>query len=197
MIDSIKTIESLFPTIVYRSYDNNFPLLRDEIITDIYKIKEHDEGGVIKSNEGGWQSSSSLEQGVFKRHNQYVCDRIHDTLPLEITDRYGIQSVWATVNAPGDFNWPHFHTEALLSGVMWIKISPTSGNIRFENPNEYIESPNILRTTEKTQIETKNILAMEYSPREGEMMIFPAWLKHAVLPNRSTSDRISLAFNLV
>jgi uncharacterized protein (TIGR02466 family) len=197
MIDSIKTIESLFPTIIYRSCDNNFPLLRDQIITDIYKIKEYDGGGVIKSNEGGWQSSSDLEQDLFKKHNQYVKDRIHDTLPIQITDRYSIQSVWAAVNGPGDFNWPHFHTEALLSGVMWIKISPTSGSIRFENPNEYIESPNILRYTEEMQIESKNILAMQYTPREGEMMIFPAWLKHAVTPNRSTTDRISLAFNLV
>ena len=39
------------------------------------------------------------------------------------------------------------------------------------------------------------MLSMHFKPQEGEMMIFPAWLRHAVTPNESTQDRISIAFN--
>ena len=197
MIDSIKEVEYLFPTIVYRSHDLNFSSIKDDLINEVYKVKETDPGGgVVKSNYGGWQSTTDLCDNLSDKNIQYIVDRIYDTLPEYLRNSYRIQGAWAAVNGPGDFNWTHFHTEALLSGVIWLKIVPAGGEIRLENPNEYPESPNILKTPDMIREQTKNMLSMHFKPQEGEMMIFPAWLRHAVTPNESTQDRISIAFNL-
>ena len=33
-------------------------------------------------------------------------------------------------------------------------------------------------------------------PAAGEMLLFPSWLRHGVLPFRGSGERISIAFNL-
>lgn len=197
MIDSIKGVDFLFPTLVYRSLDKNFSSVKDQMINDAYEVKKYDRGGAIKSNEGGWQSNTDLTTGVFANHTKYITERVYDTLPEYLHKQYTIASVWLCINKPGDFNWTHFHTESLLSGVMWLKIGAASGKIRFENNHEYYEYPNISRTPIEIQENTKNLTSYEIVPNEGEMMIFPSWLRHAVTPNKSIGNRISVAFNLV
>jgi uncharacterized protein (TIGR02466 family) len=41
-----------------------------------------------------------------------------------------------------------------------------------------------------------NAQAAEYGAKEGLLLVFPSWLQHAVQPNRSDSDRVSISFNL-
>ena len=38
---------------------------------------------------------------------------------------------------------------------------------------------------------------LTFKVRPGRLVMFPAWLKHAVPPNNSKRDRISIAFNLM
>jgi uncharacterized protein (TIGR02466 family) len=33
-------------------------------------------------------------------------------------------------------------------------------------------------------------------PKEGDLIMFPSWLRHYVEPSKSNEDRISIAFNL-
>ena len=96
MIDSIKEVEYLFPTIVYRSHDLNFSSIKDDLINEVYKVKETDPGGgVVKSNYGGWQSTTDLCDNLSDKNIQYIVDRIYDTLPEYLRNSYRIQGAWA------------------------------------------------------------------------------------------------------
>jgi hypothetical protein len=35
-----------------------------------------------------------------------------------------------------------------------------------------------------------------FTPSEGQIILFPSYLEHFVLPNRSAGDRISMSFDL-
>ena len=37
----------------------------------------------------------------------------------------------------------------------------------------------------------------ENRENEGDLVLFPGWLKHAVAPNKSYEDRISISFNVI
>nr|NIM64347.1 hypothetical protein [Acidobacteriota bacterium]NIQ86516.1 hypothetical protein [Acidobacteriota bacterium] len=38
--------------------------------------------------------------------------------------------------------------------------------------------------------------ALEIEPHDGDLILFPSYLKHEVLPNPSERERINLAFNV-
>jgi uncharacterized protein (TIGR02466 family) len=35
-----------------------------------------------------------------------------------------------------------------------------------------------------------------HQPKVGELLLFPSWLPHFVLPNTSNEERISVSFNI-
>jgi uncharacterized protein (TIGR02466 family) len=41
-----------------------------------------------------------------------------------------------------------------------------------------------------------NLTNGQYLPEGGKMILFPSWLEHSVLKNRSSEPRISIAFNI-
>jgi len=107
--------------------------------------------------------------------------------------QYNLDSLWCNFQGPGDFNPPHDHRGA-LSWVTYLKIpkelkeenekykgkSAGPGGITFI----YAEGP---RTA---------ISHHSFFPEEGDMFIFPAWLKHWVFPFSSNCTRISVSGNV-
>jgi hypothetical protein len=66
--------------------------------------------------------------------------------------------------------------------VYYIKATGNEGNLRLINP--------------LTHDKFVGDLDFEITPITGKLVLFPGWLKHQVLQNNSTNERISLAFNL-
>jgi len=84
---------------------------------------------------------------------------------------------WFNIATPGESTGRHRHTsDAVLSGVYYLQVPGDSGAIVFSNPDD----------------DTK----IEWPPRAGAGLIFPADTFHSVSINRSRSVRISFAFNL-
>ena len=169
-------------------------------LTDIiYQLKEDDKEGMSISNIGGWHSK-------FRNENDgaEVFDEVFDNLryilpilPLNITELVSIDS-WAMINNKGDFNQLHNHlfsTDTLrvdLSGVYYVKVPDGDvGNIAFRDPRPGINGNTFIHSRYNGGLE------WEYRfPKEGLMYIFPSFLDHMVLPNKTDEDRISISFNL-
>ena len=47
---------------------------------------------------------------------------------------------------------------------------------------------------EKTEHTAESI---HMNPEEGQLILFPAYLPHSVLPNRHNEERISISFNIM
>ena len=79
-----------------------------------------------------------------------------------------------------DWNLIHTHPNCDLSLVWYL----TDGDICFDNPNSH----NRLEVGDCSVWESKN--------KKGDVVVFPADLKHFVNPNQKDEDRMSLAFNI-
>ncbi len=89
-------------------------------------------------------------------------------------------SGWAVVLNEGGFQKRHIHPEAIVSGVVYIKLSE-------ETKDKTLSAGNIL-----FHLNTKQILI---TPEEGLVILFPGYLAHETIPLEQSDERICIAFN--
>ena len=183
--------EEWFPTCIWYENliaDNNY---LKKIILNMMK----DDKGVKKSNVGGWQSND-INKKDFNSLITIINEKtiqIHKELEYPQNVRLEVSNIWTNVNFPKTVNRMHDHPLGILSGTYYVQVDNKTGDIEFEDPRRkfrYLES----------NISKKNRLVWEfvkYKPKDGLLIIFPAWLNHFVEINESINDRISISFNIV
>lgn len=82
----------------------------------------------------------------------------------------------------------HGYQPNVISGVYYHKHCKGAGDIQFRSPNPYAVS-----FPHQTQ-NYANIVNI--SVEEGMILLFPSWLLHKVMPNKTNETRVSLAFNV-
>lgn len=164
-----------------------------------YDIQKKDKGRIL-SNNGGYQSNnlnlydkqlepllSKITQSVFVYLNQ--CGFL---LNLNLK----ISNMWLNINNYKDENTIHFHPNCLFSGVYYIKTPEQCGNIKFYHPAVDLMSYDWL--LEYTIPNEKNSHSWMFEAKEGQLFLFPSWLKHSVGSNlNKTENRISVSFNII
>ncbi len=164
--------------------------------------------GTQHSNLGGWQSSWDMERwggGTAARlldvargvANGLTCDR--QGRPVTIAWK---TNIWANVNRAGHGNEFHFHPGSFWSGVYYVEdggigTDPSlGGELEFMDPRgaaPAMYAPHLAWTVPGG----RSMGACEtIPPRAGRMVMFPAWMLHAVRPYHGAAERISVAFNL-
>jgi uncharacterized protein (TIGR02466 family) len=93
-----------------------------------------------------------------------------------------IRSSWFTITKTDNSASTHTHLWEDLVAVYYYKADGDEGNIRLHSPHDKIKYTN-----------TKQY---EIIPNTGKFLIFPGWLKHSVLVNETTKDRVSVAVNI-
>ena len=83
-----------------------------------------------------------------------------------------------------------YHTNSVISGVLYIKSSYIQPTISFHRMQ-----PPYLLSWEPTEFNTFNSMEWTVPVEDGDIIIFPSTLFHYVKPNISNKDRISVAFN--
>ena len=161
----------------------------ETLVDQCYSLSK--EPGRIASNNGGWQSDL-LSPDTFPDLTKELILLINQTC-FDISESFkgDLLKYWVNINRKGDFNIPHIHSNAALSGVIYLKCDEKSGNIKFESNSVMNHFP--INTFDSKILTTTS----EYHPMTGDVLIFPAWLRHSVLPNKSHADRISIAFNII
>lgn len=185
-------ISNIFATPIWH-FNVDIP---EDLIDRIYKLMDHDPNGRKFSNIGGWQSKDIDIDPNFKD----ILNIITELLPEVYKDVYTkddrkpkLLSTWINVNKGEDINIPHIHPHSHIAGCLYIKCNKNSGAIHFENPsNELMQHYDLHHSTVN-----KDVLQWEanYKPAAGEILFFPAWLFHSVLPSEDNEERISIAFN--
>lgn len=165
---------TLFSLDVFKTKINTLNL--DDLIDYSYNIKKT-KPSELKSNYGGYQSPGDLiENPDFFP----LIDILNNVVSnITKTPNYKVESMWLNISSFGNYNGLHTHSKSfsnLLSGVFYLKTPKNAGNIMFHNPIDINHS-------------------LEFTPEEGDLLIFPRILAHAVSPNLSQEDRISIAFN--
>jgi hypothetical protein len=150
--------------------------------------------GIIESETGYSDESKQLllpdlsaYLGVYDQAYQRYVNKLHDKKP-----EYVLSAMWINHQKANEYNPPHDH-DGKISFVIYCSIpeelkeehkayvgkSCGPGGIQFvygDGPRECVTHASFM-------------------PEEGDMYIFPAWLKHWVAPFKSDCVRISVSGN--
>ena len=114
---------------------------------------------------------------------------------------------WTNHAYAGDYNPFHDHgvqTMAGLSGFLWLKVPECIEKLDaaipegINNANGAIDGFTHLiwgTNTRKDILQLKPQTEEYVKPEVGTMLVFPNWLKHAVMPFYGEGERRSMAFN--
>jgi len=162
--------------------------LQEEILT-----LRQSEPTVEHTNAGCWRSSqrynmpwlmdqvvSLANQAVeFYQNTDSVFRSTYKNRPFTI-------NYWTNVNSPGSRNVLHSHADSCFSCVYYIQATGT-GDLRLLNP------ANLLGKLNRHSPFSRDFY---FSPTEGDLVLWPAWVPHEVEPNLSNKDRINIAFDI-
>lgn len=87
---------------------------------------------------------------------------------------FDIVEFWSQIHRPLESTNTHHHGQHEMAFVYYVSVPKGAGDIVFEI--EHLIRP--------------------IHPKEGELLVFPGWLKHRVSKNMSDSIRISISGNL-
>ena len=108
-----------------------------------------------------------------------------------------VSDLWCNFQRANEFNPPHNHG-GLLSFVIYLKV-PKDIKEECIKHQEIKASggPGSIAFFMGDSDKKNSITANSFFPEEGDIFIFPAWLKHWVYPYRSDVTRISVSGNIV
>ncbi len=203
---------ALFETPIVSAHLKEGERLMADLEHAIRKRMAEDITGVQRSNIGGWHSDTQMLQWggeaareLFSR-GVAIAQRLSNFSGAAASEFNWVGQMWANVSRAGSSNHMHVHPGNLWSGVLYLNLG---GKDKMEQPSDdvggsfYFEDPRFpLPVMHNTRFrfvgQDGQPMAWqpEIKPRRGDILMFPAWLKHGVRPYTGSGERISIAFNI-
>ena len=194
------SIESLFPTLIYRAEIPNVQRLNMELEDAAISLSQHDTKGLRwceKHGYAGYTSYASISD-LSQRSKPFArLEKIIHTHSASFAKslQWKLQggkpvcdSMWVNVLPQGGSHTSHLHTNAVLSGTYYVTAPAGSSPIVFEDPRHAMM---MAAPPRKTSIYKSR------TPQAGTLMLWESWLRHEVPMNRAKADRITVSFNCV
>ena len=172
--------------------------------------RARDPQGSVRSNFGGWHSADTLQHwgGEPARALAGRAAALADAMTLDagapdaVTHSWQVD-MWANVATAGDLHQYHFHPGCVWSAVAYLDDgyegstdAALGGELTLMDPRMpaiRMAAPHMrLREADGSE----QLIEPAIRPRTGLLVVFPAWLAHAVRPFRGAGTRISVALNL-
>jgi uncharacterized protein (TIGR02466 family) len=200
---------SLFDTPVIVDQMPDAEALNAELKRLILERRSADSGIKI-SNVGGWHSDTQMLRWAGAPALELVkrviaaADAFTVDIKAEGKARFRwLPEMWANVSQAGASNQFHTHPGAFWSAVYYVDdgyegsddvslggelllLDPRMPMIRMAAPDLRFRRPGQQPDDQEKW----------FRPKSGMIVIFPAWLSHAVRPYNGTGSRISIAINL-
>tara|TARA_B100000965_G_scaffold7480_1_gene5799 strand:+ start:6235 stop:6840 length:606 start_codon:yes stop_codon:yes gene_type:complete len=171
--------------------------------TELRKIaeKKFEECIGIPVNEkpDGWDCSLKTEfRACGKNKYKHFYDDIMDQFSqdIDLDHRCDVFESWLNFYGKGDNQEEHDHLPGFYSACHYIKLDPEHDATKFVNPlySLFSYQYNDLGSPDRTP----DFRQQHWLPdvKEGDILIFPSWLRHMVTANYSDEYRITLAFNI-
>ena len=192
------SIESLFPTLIYRAKIPDAARLNLELEDAALSLSQHDTKGrrwCEKHGYAGYTSYASITD-LAERSKPFA--RLEKIIHVHAAGfakslRWNLRggkpvcdSLWVNVLPQGGSHTSHLHTNAVLSGTYYVTAPVGSSPIVFEDPRHAMMMAAPPRKTSIYESRT---------PKAGTLMLWESWLRHEVPMNRAKQDRISVSFN--
>jgi len=197
----------LFVTSCYVTYLEDIDNTK---ISESAKQLEISSSSEHRSNKGGFQSPPFYDnhfdnEETSKLFQKFICPMAQQILnSWNLNKDIQYYSYWYNVNRRYNYNNPHIHAGAYLSGVYYSKVPKDSGKIIFDRAQSELDRLEF----QQTHIEINNLKIDNnrlntqhwFNPEEGMLILFPGHLSHYVEQNLTQDKddaRISLSFNFL
>jgi uncharacterized protein (TIGR02466 family) len=219
MLNVGNDIHAMFPTtMLHRKIGD------ESLNAELVKVQDYLEHNTpnVANRAGDWQGGNSSYGSFQSEHNAFlnfdsdavrtlknkIEESIADYLEVEMksiegdqqraTNKYHIEISdvkyewygWTVTMSKDDWQGLHIHPSTNYSGVYYINVPDVpypEGAIQFVNPHQI-----------STAYGNGQPAGDFISPKSGDLIIFPSWLSHLVMPMRDTNERrYCLAFNIV
>ena len=105
-----------------------------------------------------------------------------------------ISTSWMSKTDPGGYSQMHMHKNSFYSGVYYFnEYDNDSSALEFETPLTAYADFQLI----PTEFNMMNSNSWKIWPEKNLLVLFPSYLRHGVLHNKSNETRYSLAFNVV
>ncbi len=177
----------------------------NEALGEVILAKERESKGLVRSNVGGWHSSTDLFTWdaecvrTLGSRVQRLTIALMRTIMLtpEGPRRFNYRlDAWANVGRRGSYNAVHNHPNCLWSGIYYVSAGQPDQDGGAQNGKLELLDPRVganMMYIKGTRLENRFIV----DPLPGLMVMFPSWLNHVVHPFAGEGERISVAFNIV
>lgn len=181
--------ENFFSVKIYRKKIANHNIIREEIESicgNIFKLIRGNNSNQVnqplfsdpylKSDFITENNLSALKKEILNCSHEYLKEyNCESSFPLTI------KRSWITFCPKDTWGHLHHHTDCMIAGVYYFEVEQLSGKLRLYSPLQFNK-------------ENSNYLDIE--PELGTVVMFPGWMGHEILPNKSDNMRISIAFDL-
>jgi uncharacterized protein (TIGR02466 family) len=189
----MNTTIDIFKTTIFKTKIEN--LNHTKYFLDLLKIEKKNNQGKKVSNIGGFQSKNyniidnkNILQDIFFNPAKEFIEKLNPKKELNIT----LGGFWINSNLNNDYNLLHNHFGSAISGVYYLKVPKNSGCLVFQNGDLSKLSSNNFN-----YFDNENYYCRYHiEPKKFDLYLFTSETFHYVEPNRSSEDRISVAFNL-
>ena len=177
---------------------------QSSIITDFLLNKLHYER-LIYSNAKNSAGTFVLDEPICRPLKDALTSRledfVHDFLDVDRKHKFRINTSWMNQYLDTDFSGEHYHSNSLISGVLYLSDVADTGDIVFHKDKHWTNVfPDVVRIDYNFNPDKFNVFNAEgwsLRPKKWDVVFFPSWLTHSVQPNKSNpkKERYSLAFN--
>jgi len=141
----------------------------------------------------GSKSSHYTHKSVLSSYNIDLEKKIELEI-IKVAKRMGLPDAvldnsWINIQTKNTILKIHNHNHSHISGAIYLKVDDDSSKLYFYNPNPYISM---------FSYENQNKFNYEYiciQPQNGDLILFPSWLKHGSDDINKTKERMVLSFN--
>jgi uncharacterized protein (TIGR02466 family) len=180
----------------------------------VIKLKIEEEFKKLLLDEGKKNTEDYRDKlaGILDHETGYSAESKHKILPMlsqyigvydqmyerytnkkyEKKPEYVLSALWINHQRPNDYNPPHDH-DGKLSFVIYLQIPDELKKEQIDYKGKSCGPGGIQFLYGDGHRDC--ITYMSHFPEEGDMYIFPAWLKHWVAPYKSNCTRISVSGN--
>ena len=168
--------------------------LREDLKRQILQAKKDDRGTQGGSNPGCWRSNALYEmKWLYDEMKNLVIEANQNYFERDSVFEYYVDksnnldyNIWTNVNEVGSKNVIHSHKTDAWAGIYYVQAENT-GNLMFYNP------ANLLN---ECKFNSPFIRNTGIQPKDGMLILWPGWIPHEVIENKSNRQRINIAWGI-
>ena len=172
----------------------------DGLVSGSWEYRKRSNNQAEKDKEGvtTFLSENLRENSEWDECTNFICDfsrhmlsETHDLTSIDVT----VGNLWSTFYPQGGYIPQHIHGNCLMSGVYYVQAEEGASDLIFTDPAWIAKS--MLNVGGVLQGFPFDGVKFHVPIKENLMVLFPSWLPHHTLSNKSVNDRIIISFNLM